>query len=88
MFVGPGHRELVEQIMATHSFLKKIISFGDEFDWFVRRFQGASAKEFACEAQPTDENVALLMCSSGTTGLPKGVQLTQKNVMIGVEQHL
>ncbi|XP_050095503.1 luciferin 4-monooxygenase-like [Anopheles aquasalis] len=35
---------------------------------------------------PTDvhEHVALIMCSSGTTGLPKGVQLTQANVMASV----
>uniref|UniRef100_A0A182W5X3 Luciferin 4-monooxygenase n=1 Tax=Anopheles minimus TaxID=112268 RepID=A0A182W5X3_9DIPT len=38
------------------------------------------------EIPPTNvyEHVALIMCSSGTTGLPKGVQLTQANVMASV----
>ncbi|XP_031619823.1 luciferin 4-monooxygenase-like [Contarinia nasturtii] len=37
---------------------------------------------FKCEPQNVKENVALIMCSSGTTGLPKGVQLTQFNLFI------
>lgn len=28
------------------------------------------------------ENIALIMCSSGTTGMPKGVELTQENLSI------
>lgn len=30
------------------------------------------------------EHVALILCSSGTTGMPKGVQLTHLNVLSGV----
>lgn len=37
--------------------------------------------EFVCEAANKMEDVALIVCSSGTTGLPKGVQLTQNNVL-------
>lgn len=28
------------------------------------------------------EQIALIMCSSGTTGLPKGVALTHKNILV------
>lgn len=36
--------------------------------------------------RPTDikTSVALILCSSGTTGVPKGVQLTQYNVLTAV----
>lgn len=38
-------------------------------------------KEFVFEAANKMEDVALIVCSSGTTGLPKGVQLTQNNIL-------
>lgn len=33
---------------------------------------------------PPKENPALIMCTSGTTGMPKGAMLTEKNVMTNV----
>lgn len=41
--------------------------------------------EFQCEPQSLDE-VCLILYSSGTTGLAKGVQLTQKNIMFTIAQ--
>lgn len=35
-----------------------------------------------------DEDVALIVCSSGTTGLPKGVQLTQSNILSTLDSQL
>lgn len=52
----------------------------------MKNFKGDSNENFRSEPQNISDNVALILCSSGTTGLPKGVQLTQKNVMIGIEQ--
>ncbi|KAH8417674.1 hypothetical protein KR222_004012 [Zaprionus bogoriensis] len=34
------------------------------------------------------EDVALIVCSSGTTGLPKGVQLTQNNILATLDSQL
>lgn len=34
--------------------------------------------------EETKEKVALILCSSGTTGLPKGVELTQDNILVCV----
>lgn len=39
-----------------------------------------SSKKFTCAKQNIAENVALTLFSSGTTGLSKGVQFTQKNI--------
>lgn len=38
------------------------------------------------EVKRTAEDVALLPYSSGTTGLPKGVELTNRNIVANVEQ--
>lgn len=35
---------------------------------------------FECQPQNMADNVAVVLCSSGTTGLPKGVELTQRNL--------
>lgn len=44
------------------------------------------SKNFICQAQNMKEHVALIQSSSGTTGLPKGVQITQFNVLISNTQ--
>lgn len=46
-----------------------------------------SSKPFKCAPQNMKENVCLILCSSGTTGLPKGVQLAQYNIIVADSQH-
>lgn len=41
---------------------------------------------FECEPQNMKDRVAMILCSSGTTGLPKGVQITQFNVIVACAQ--
>lgn len=47
---------------------------------------GQFASPFTCAKQDADGNVALILCSSGTTGLPKGVQLTENNIIAALAQ--
>lgn len=42
--------------------------------------------ELNCKPIDMQNNVALVLCSSGTTGLPKGVELTQKNILVAMSQ--
>lgn len=48
---------------------------------------GTETNTFTCEPLNMHENVVLILCSSGTTGLPKGVQLTQFNILVANIQH-
>lgn len=42
--------------------------------------------DFECTPITIGENVALILFSSGTTGLAKAVQLTQHNVLVAINQ--
>ncbi|XP_017036259.1 luciferin 4-monooxygenase-like [Drosophila kikkawai] len=44
--------------------------------------------EFTSPLANKNEDVALIVCSSGTTGLPKGVQITQLNVLTTLDSQL
>lgn len=57
---------------------RKVIDFNDDSQY---------ESSFRCEPQPMKDNVSLILCSSGTTGLPKGVQLTQFNLLAANVQH-
>lgn len=57
---------------------RKVIDFNDNAQY---------ESSFRCEPQQMKDNVSLILCSSGTTGLPKGVQLTQFNLLEANAQH-
>lgn len=44
--------------------------------------------DFTSPAANKDEDVSLIVCSSGTTGLPKGVQLTQMNLLATLDSQI
>ncbi|SPP82704.1 4-coumarate--CoA ligase 1 [Drosophila guanche] len=44
--------------------------------------------EFLSPVANKNEDVALIVCSSGTTGLPKGVQLTQMNLLATLDSQI
>lgn len=46
----------------------------------------SNVNDFRCEPQDMEKIVALILCSSGTTGLPKGVELTQFNMFVANAQ--
>ncbi|KAJ6640807.1 Luciferin 4-monooxygenase [Pseudolycoriella hygida] len=69
--------------VAKHQFVEKVLVFGDEctdsnsFNDFLRNPNVESKKRFYCSPQSMMENISLILCSSGTTGLPKGVQWSE-----------
>lgn len=60
-----------------HIHFNKIIDANIDFD---------QHKSFVCNAQHMKKHLALIFASSGTTGLPKGVAITQYNLLIGQAQ--
>ena len=63
--------------------LKTIDKFAISLDNFVKNSQKISfnIEEHTSKKVDVQDQVALIMCSSGTTGMPKGVMITQLNMM-------
>lgn len=84
--------------MKKNSFIEKLILYdnGDKKTQLqdnnhikfssILNAQYMNDDNFECEPQNMKERIALIMCSSGTTGLPKGVQITQFNMLLVTAQ--
>lgn len=76
------HLILYDSLDVTKKYAN-ILSFND-----MMQFENASNNlNFECKPQNMKENVTVILCSSGTTGLPKGVQLTQFNFILANLQY-
>jgi len=66
--------------------LREIVVFGDAAG--ATSFAGLSLNDGSPPDVALDlaEDVAVVLCSSGTTGLPKGVQLTHRNLVASARQ--
>lgn len=97
LFASPYVTEKAVAVGRANAFIQKVVVFGGEGETSGDKDEGyVTSDEFLSNAavprgsfvppQPTDtkDNVALVLCSSGTTGLPKGVQLTQFNILTAV----
>ncbi|KAK4884443.1 hypothetical protein RN001_000714 [Aquatica leii] len=108
MFCSKTTLSKILQIKKKLSFLQKIIVLDsieniDNTESIINFINGSCKNDLNIEKFDTvkfnrDEQVAAVLCSSGTTGLPKGVMLTHKNLMVrfmhcrdpefGTAQHL
>jgi len=82
LFVGPEFTEHLDKIRDQLQTVTEIVVGGDEYEGWLAR-QGA-AVDPGVEAQPDD--VCLQLYTSGTTGLPKGVMLTNRNLFTFIDE--
>ncbi len=80
LFVGKEFYAMIDQIKADLPDLARIITIdGDREDWdFYPSWRGSKAETHPGLTYAPDDDVIQLY-TSGTTGLPKGVQLTNEN---------
>ncbi len=74
MVVGPAFEAAVAAIQAEAPRLSRVVRTGEDFESWI-----AGASEEDPGRASTSDDVVLQLYTSGTTGLPKGVQLTNGN---------
>lgn len=90
IFTSPFASEKVVRVAKSLSFLQKLVliddenSFGSAVTLFKDFVDSPAARSFVFTPKPVEKSktVALILCSSGTTGLAKGVQLSQDNLFV------
>ena len=75
IIAGPGYREVAREIAAEVPQRLEVLDTGDEYE---RRLAAQSPADPGHSGAAAD--VAVQMYTSGTTGLPKGVLTTQRNL--------
>lgn len=97
IFVSPQNLDQMIGVAQKNTFIEQIILYDDSntnathltgnlhdktFNQIMESEDATKINQFKCTPQNMKENVAYILCSSGTTGLPKGVQLTQFNALV------
>ncbi|KAH8264099.1 hypothetical protein KR038_002939 [Drosophila bunnanda] len=87
----------VAKVASKNNFVKGIIAISGSSKNFKNIYalnelmdndKFKTQSDFTSPLANKDEDVALIVCSSGTTGLPKGVQITQMNVLTTLDSQL
>lgn len=92
LFTSPASVKNISKILENTKnlkFIKQSFIFGDKspimgiepFDLFLRTRAPFDSRFFVPLKANLSKTTAFIACSSGTTGLPKGVQITQKNIL-------
>jgi long-subunit acyl-CoA synthetase (AMP-forming) len=88
IFCSEKAQECVDEVSRQAGFLKEIVTFGLPISHKHTPFI-SFLRDKSCSFQLPDINglnlIAAILCSSGTTGLPKGVMLTQQNILSYME---
>lgn len=88
--------ERIAKVAKNNSFVKKIVVFSTNspnsnvfaYKELMENKAIPSQATYECIMADKNEDVALIVCSSGTTGMPKGVQLTQSNILSTLDSQL
>lgn len=86
LFLSPVAVGTSRVALGRQNFVRKVVLFGDaeekDFISFRKLLRDSkdSPENYKRRRTNRKQNVALMMCSSGTTGLPKNVQITQANI--------
>ncbi|KAI8046446.1 uncharacterized protein LOC128252834 [Drosophila gunungcola] len=87
----------VAKAASKNKFVKGIISFGGSSKKFKNIYalnelmdndKFKTQPDFLSPVANKEQDVTLIVCSSGTTGLPKGVQLTQMNLLATLDSQI
>lgn len=92
IFASSSVSKRVIKVANSVKYLTKVILLDDETSTdniTVRMKDFANTRifervKFEPKAVDTEKTVCLIMCSSGTTGLAKGVQITQRNIVVTI----
>lgn len=90
VFASASTSEKVLNVVNSLSHVRKVVLLDDDGPRglnivHLRDFTGPKALNgvhFEPKAVDKEKTICLIMCSSGTTGLPKGVQLSQANIIV------
>ena len=89
LIVDPRFRQIVEQMQNDLPTVEKIIWTGDKKDALPEGSRNVRYEEIVAEVsaqvpevEVTETDIAQIYYTSGTTGRPKGVMLTHKNVTV------
>lgn len=97
VFVSADTVAAVQAVAGQSAFIQTVVALdavpsGAGKTVAYREFAGvgrpvrADRAPFRCRPQNMAEKVALILYSSGTMGLPKGVELTEKNILVSIWQ--
>lgn len=97
VFISPFGSKRVIAVCKKLEYVKQVVIFSEKSnDSFVMPLNDFIKKnekkdfdvhEYSRQKVDIKETVAVIVCSSGTTGLPKGVLLTQENMMSLVQSY-
>ncbi|EDW98995.1 4-coumarate--CoA ligase 1 [Drosophila yakuba] len=87
----------VAKVASKNKFVKGVIALSGtsknfkniyDFNELMDNDKFKTQPDFTSPAANKDADVSLIVCSSGTTGLPKGVQLTQMNLLATLDSQI
>ena len=81
LFVGPDFYPLIESIQDQFTHVKKIIAMGEHDDWESFDSWKSNFNDDDPKLKGKNDDDVIQLYTSGTTGLPKGARLTNKNIL-------